>query len=70
MGREHEIVRTINTLAQNLGMGGWLKVLEQEQLEQLKSMKCTLGQVICSPAPLMRTQQMLSFKIIRSFPPL
>jgi len=44
-GENSEIVRTINTLAQNLGMEVVAEGVETvEQLEQLKSMKCTLGQ--------------------------
>jgi diguanylate cyclase (GGDEF)-like protein len=44
-GENSEIVRTINTLALNLGMEVVAEGVETvEQLEQLKSMKCTLGQ--------------------------
>ncbi len=44
-GENSEIVRTINALAQNLGMEVVAEGVETvDQLEQLKSMKCTLGQ--------------------------
>jgi EAL domain-containing protein (putative c-di-GMP-specific phosphodiesterase class I) len=44
-GENSEIVRTINTLAQNLGMEVVAEGVETaEQVAQLKSMKCTLGQ--------------------------
>lgn len=44
-GENSEIVRTINTLAHNLGMDVVAEGVETaEQVAQLKSMKCTLGQ--------------------------
>lgn len=52
-GENTEIVRTINTLAQNLGMEVVAEGVETvEQLEQLKSMKCTLGQGYLFSRPL------------------
>lgn len=52
-GENSEIVRTINTLAQNLGMEVVAEGVETvEQLEQLKSMKCTLGQGYLFSRPL------------------
>ncbi|MCM3901753.1 MAG: bifunctional diguanylate cyclase/phosphodiesterase [Pyrinomonadaceae bacterium] len=52
-GENTEIVRTINTLAQNLGMEVVAEGVETvEQLEQLKSMSCTLGQGYLFSRPL------------------
>ena len=52
-GENSEIVRTINTLAQNLGMEVVAEGVETtEQLAQLKSMKCTLGQGFLFATPL------------------
>ena len=52
-GENSEIVRTINTLAQNLGMDVVAEGVETaEQLAQLKSMKCTLGQGYLFSRPL------------------
>jgi EAL domain-containing protein (putative c-di-GMP-specific phosphodiesterase class I) len=52
-GENSEIVRTINTLAQNLGMEVVAEGVETvEQLEQLKSMKCTMGQGFLFSRPL------------------
>jgi diguanylate cyclase (GGDEF)-like protein len=52
-GENSEIVRTINTLAQNLGMEVVAEGVETvEQLEQLKSMNCTLGQGYLFSRPL------------------
>jgi diguanylate cyclase (GGDEF)-like protein len=52
-GENSEIVRTINTLAQNLGMEVIAEGVETvEQLEQLKSMDCTLGQGYLFSRPL------------------
>jgi len=52
-GENSEIVRTINTLALNLGMEVVAEGVETvEQLEQLKSMKCTLGQGYLFSRPL------------------
>lgn len=52
-GENSEIVRTINTLAQNLGMEVVAEGVETaEQLTQLKSMNCTLGQGYLFSRPL------------------
>ena len=52
-GENSEIVRTINTLAQNLGMEVVAEGVETtEQVAQLKSMKCTLGQGYLFSRPL------------------
>lgn len=52
-GENSEIVRTINALAQNLGMEVVAEGVETvEQLEQLKSMNCTLGQGYLFSRPL------------------
>jgi EAL domain-containing protein (putative c-di-GMP-specific phosphodiesterase class I) len=52
-GENSEIVRTINTLAHNLGMEVIAEGVETvEQLEQLKSMNCALGQGYLFSRPL------------------
>lgn len=52
-GENSEIVRTINTLAQNLGMEVVAEGVETvDQLIQLKLMKCTLGQGYLFSRPL------------------
>lgn len=55
-GENSEIVRTINTLAQNLGMEVVAEGVETADLvAQLKSMKCTLGQGYFFSRPLEAT---------------
>lgn len=52
-GENSEIVRTINTLANNLGMQVVAEGVETEQqLEQLKSLRCNFGQGYLFSAPL------------------
>ncbi|CAN5762204.1 hypothetical protein BH18ACI4_BH18ACI4_20770 [soil metagenome] len=52
-GENSEIVRTINTLANNLGMGVVAEGVETaDQLAQLKAIRCTLGQGYLFSRPL------------------